>query len=171
MFKIEKSNIYDNKILKKKIISKFYVELFFLLLKLCNIINIVRKIMKNNMNRNMMLSSIGTIVMLWACFAIYDYDKYTILEVIVAIAFDPLIIVLSVISIIKEKYYKKVKNYLLVSTFTLGFYSLFWGFVSLSSRTEYNDLIFSSSEFISFFAFFTGIFLCWGTFKLKHEIK
>ena len=127
--------------------------------------------MKNNMNRNMMLSSIATIVMLWACFAIYDYDKYTILEAIVAIAFDPAIIVLSVISIIKEKYYKKVKNYLLVSTFILGFYSLFWGFVSLSSRTEYNDLIFSSSEFISFFAFFTGIFLCWGVFKLKHEIK
>jgi hypothetical protein len=127
--------------------------------------------MKNNMSRNMMLSSIATIVLLWACFAIYDYDKYTILEAIVAITFDPIIILLSTISIIKEKYYQKVKNYLLVSTFILGFYSLFWGFVSLSARTEYNDLIFSSSEFISFFAFFTGIFLCWGTFKLKHEIK
>ena len=170
MFKIGKNNT-NTKILKKKIIYKFYIELFFLLLKLCNIVNIVRKIMKNNMSRNMMLSSIATIVLLWACFAIYDYDKYTILEAIVAITFDPIIIVLSVISIIKDKYYQKVKNYLLVSTFILGFYSLFWGFVSLSARTEYNDLIFSSSEFISFFAFFTGIFLCWGTFKLKHEIK
>ena len=127
--------------------------------------------MKNNMSRNMILSSIATIVLLWACFAIYDFDKYTPLEVLIAIAFDPLIIVLSITSIIKEKYYQKVKNYLLVSNFTLGFYSLFWGFVSLSARTEYNDLIFSSSEFISFFAFFTGIFLCWGTFKLKYEIK
>ena len=170
MFKIEENNTYT-KTFKKKIIYKFYIELFFLLLKLCNIVNIVRKIMKNIMSRNMMLSSIATIVLLWACFAIYDYDKYTIFEAIVAITFDQIIIVLSVISIIKEKYYQKVKNYLIVSTFILGFYCLFWGFVSLSARTEYNDLIFSSSEFISFFAFFTGIFLCWGTFKLKHEIK
>ena len=118
MFKIEKKNT-SIKTFKKKIIYKFYIELFFLLLKLCNIVNIVRKIMKNNMSRNMMLSSIATIVLLWACFAIYDYDKYTILEAIVAITFDPIIIVLSVISIIKEKYYQKVKNYLIVSTFIL----------------------------------------------------
>lgn len=127
--------------------------------------------MKNNMSRNMMLSSIATIVLLWGCFAIYDFDKYTPLEVLIAITFDPVIIVLSIISVTKDRYYQKVKLYLLVSTFTLGFYSLFWGFVSLSSRTEYSDLIFSSSEFISFFAFFTGIFLCWGTFKLKYETK
>mgnify|MGYP003626192549 CR=1 FL=1 len=170
MHKIKKNNTYTQ-ILKKKIIYKFYIELLFLLLKLGNLINIIRKIMKNNMSRNMMISSIGTIVLLWCCFAIHDYDKYTILETIIAIAFDPLIIVLSVISIIKEKYYQKVKNYLLISTFALGFYSLFWGFVCLSSRKEYNDLIFSSSEFISFFSFFTGIFLCWGTFKLKYEDK
>tara|TARA_R110000850_G_scaffold191981_2_gene318992 strand:- start:1179 stop:1487 length:309 start_codon:yes stop_codon:yes gene_type:complete len=102
---------------------------------------------------------------------VYDFDKYTILEVVVAGILDPIIIVLSLISILKGEYYLKIKNYLLASTFILGFYSLFWGFVGLSSRTEYNDIIFSSSEFISFFAFFTGIFLCWSVFKLRNEIK
>lgn len=156
---------------KKITIIKFYVEFFFLLLKLCNIIMLTKKIMGKNMNRNTTLSCICTLVLLWGCFAIYDFAQYTILEVVVAVIFDPVIILLSLISIIKEKYYKKVKNYLLSSTFILGFYSLFWGFVGLSSRTEYNDIIFSSSEFISFFAFFTGIFLCWCVFKLRNEIK
>tara|TARA_R110000851_G_scaffold219414_1_gene372187 strand:+ start:777 stop:1298 length:522 start_codon:yes stop_codon:yes gene_type:complete len=154
-----------------KYIIKFYIELIFLLLKLYNITIFTKKIFGKNMNRNTTLSCICTLVLLWACFAVYDFDKYTILEVVVAGILDPIIIVLSLISILKGEYYLKIKNYLLASTFILGFYSLFWGFVGLSSRTEYNDIIFSSSEFISFFAFFTGIFLCWSVFKLRNEIK
>ena len=160
-----------NKYYKRIIITKFYIELFFLLLKLYNMVNLIRKIIKYNMHRNSRILLIATLMLVWASYAIYNFDNYTLFEICVDVILDPTIIILSLLSVIKEKYYNKIKTYLLVFVFIAGYYSLFWGFVGLSSIQSYENMIYSSSDFLSIFSLFTGVFFCVSTFKLKYEIK
>lgn len=159
-----------NKI-NKKINNSILWDILIFIFKLYSFYNLTKKIMVKGMNRNFILASICTLELLWFSFTIYDIKNYTTIELIIDFVFDPIIIALCLTCLFKTKLYRKLKNYLFLFTFFIGFYGLFWGFVNLSSVQDFKNIITSSSNFISFFGFASGIFLCWCVFKLKYEIK
>lgn len=159
-----------NQKINDKVFIKIFWDILIFLFQLCSLYNLIKRITVKGMNKKFILASVCTLELLWFSFTIYDFKNYTTVELIIDFIFDPIIIGLCLTFLAKEQLYNKFKNYLFLFTFFMGFYGLFWGFVNLSSIQNFKNIMASSSNFISFFGFLSGVFLCYCVFKLKYEL-